>query len=99
MLELILGHGAGKLLTPFFLGLITLGVGYFVCIQGKKDPSNCGRCSKFYGALITIGAILGLVCVGWQSFRGTTCSYHGKKASHYDVTDTDVETDDASGAQ
>lgn len=94
MLELILSHGGGNLLAAFFLGLIALGVGYFVCIQGKKDPECCGKCSKVFGALITLGAILGLICVGLQSYRacgkkksGAFCPYDDHKQS---VTDGDT---------
>lgn len=95
MLELILFQGGDKLLSAWFLGLITLGIGYFVSIQGKKDPECCGKCSKIFGTIITVGALLGLICVGLQSYRhaacgkdktGASCPYHDKNLTDDNTT-------------
>lgn len=100
MLTLIAGYGGCKMLSGFFLGLIALGMGYFVCIQGKKDPENCGKCSKFFGGIIMGGAILGLLCIGLKAFRsGKDCCEGKEKGACPYHQEAVTGTDDASSAQ
>ena len=52
-----------------FLGLIAMGVGYFVCIKAKSSEGSCPKWGKFLGAFITVIAALGLVCTFYMSVK------------------------------
>lgn len=51
-----------------FLGLIALGVGYWVCIQARSD-THCPKWGKFLGLFITFVAALGLACTAYMTVR------------------------------
>lgn len=78
-------HGFGHGMVSFqphiavFLGLIALAIGYQVLHQAKSDAC-CGKWGKFVGVLVSAGALLGLVCVGYLSVK-KCCS--GEKESRW----------------
>lgn len=51
-----------------FLGLITLGFGYWICLQAKTD-THCPKYGKFIGVLISLVAALGIACVLYLTIK------------------------------
>ncbi|MDO8526601.1 MAG: hypothetical protein Q7T03_02815 [Deltaproteobacteria bacterium] len=51
-----------------FLGLIALGVGYWVLTLSKTDIT-CPKWGKFIGYFISIASIAGLICVTYMTVR------------------------------
>lgn len=54
--------------SAVFLGLIALGFGYWICLQARQD-TKCPKWGKFLGVLISLVALLGLICVGYLSIK------------------------------
>ena len=61
-----------------FLGLIAMGVGYFVCVKAKSAEGSCPKWGKFLGTFITVVAALGLICTFYLSVK--RCYFSSKKA-------------------
>lgn len=51
-----------------FLGLITLGFGYSICLKAQQD-TKCPKFGKFIGILISLVAALGLLCVFYLTIK------------------------------
>ncbi|MBI4124574.1 MAG: hypothetical protein HY609_03310 [Deltaproteobacteria bacterium] len=60
-----------------FAGLITLGFGYWICLQARQDP-KCPKWGKFLGILISVVAALGLLCIGYLTIKKCCRSQYGK---------------------
>lgn len=63
-------HGFSSMSShiAIFLGLIALGVGYWVCIQAHAD-AHCPKWGKFLGTFISVVAILGLACTAYLTVK------------------------------
>lgn len=78
----MIGCHGGAGYGTFFLGAITLGVGYMISAYACKQD-ECKRCGKIVGTIIMLIAVIGMSCATWTKFGCSKngCSRHSDRAA------------------
>ena len=59
------------------MGLVTLGVGYFVFVSALKEKKTLKTLGQGIGILLMVGAALGVLCEA-RGKMGGSCPFFGK---------------------